>query len=64
MAGSKADIPKDLLDEVRRLEELFTVDQKKLKSITEHFITELAKGTVCSCHPFSWRDADCEWQKA
>lgn len=53
MAGSKADIPKDLLDEVRRLEELFTVDQKKLKSITEHFITELAKGTVCSCHPFS-----------
>ena len=45
MAGSKADIPKDLLDQVRRLEELFTVPTKKLKEITDHFVSELAKGT-------------------
>ncbi|KAM4055160.1 hexokinase domain-containing protein [Hirsutella rhossiliensis] len=42
--GSKADIPMNLLEEVRRLEELFVVDQKKLKEITDHFISELAKG--------------------
>lgn len=42
--GSKADIPKDLLDEVRKLEEIFTVDTQKLKQITEHFVSELAKG--------------------
>jgi hexokinase len=39
-----ADVPKDLLQEIKRLEELFTVDTAKLKSITEHFIKELAKG--------------------
>ena len=44
MAGSKADVPKDLLDQIRKLEELFTVDTQKLKQITDHFINELAKG--------------------
>ena len=39
-----ADVPKDLLQEIKRLEELFTVDTKKLKGITEHFISELEKG--------------------
>ncbi|PHH70975.1 hypothetical protein CDD82_6810 [Ophiocordyceps australis] len=42
--GSKADVPKDLLAEIRRLEELFTVDKAKLKEITDHFVSELAKG--------------------
>ena len=46
MAGSKRDFPKDLLNEIKSLEELFTVDQKELKSITEHFISELAKGAL------------------
>jgi hexokinase len=40
-----ADVPKDLLQEIKRLEELFTVDKAKLKAITEHFISELEKGT-------------------
>ncbi|KAL7975262.1 hexokinase [Trichoderma sp. SZMC 28014] len=44
MPGSKADIPKDLLAEVRKLEEIFTVDTQKLKQITDHFVSELAKG--------------------
>jgi hexokinase len=39
-----ADVPKDLLQEIKRLEEMFTVETAKLKSITEHFIEELAKG--------------------
>lgn len=43
-AGSKADIPQDLLNEIKRLEDLFTVDTQTLKKITDHFISELAKG--------------------
>lgn len=39
-----ADVPKDLLQEIKRLEELFTVDKTKLKGITDHFISELDKG--------------------
>lgn len=44
MTGSKADIPKDFLEQIRFLEGLFTVDTKKLKEITDHFVSELAKG--------------------
>lgn len=40
-----ADVPKDLLQEIKRLEEQFTVDTAILKKITDHFITELDKGT-------------------
>ena len=40
-----ADVPKDLLQEIKRLEDLFSVDKTKLKAITEHFISELEKGT-------------------
>lgn len=47
MPGSKAEIPKDLLDEVRKLEEVFSVDTQKLKQITDHFVSELAKGMCC-----------------
>jgi hexokinase len=39
-----ADVPKDLLQEIKRLEEQFTVPQAKLKEITAHFVTELEKG--------------------
>lgn len=43
-AGSMADVPKDLMQEIKRLEELFTVDTTKLKAITDHFVKELEKG--------------------
>jgi hexokinase len=43
-----ADVPKDLLQEIKRLEELFTVDATKLKAITKHFVSELAKGKTSS----------------
>ena len=39
-----ADVPKDLLNEIKRLEDLFTVSTDQLKGITEHFVAELAKG--------------------
>lgn len=42
--GSMADVPRDLLQEIKRLEEMFTVDGTKLKAITKHFVSELAKG--------------------
>ncbi|OTA25258.1 Hexokinase [Hortaea werneckii EXF-2000] len=42
--GSMADMPRDLLGEIRRLEDLFTVDTPKLKAISDHFVGELAKG--------------------
>jgi hexokinase len=38
------DVPRDLVEQIKRLEELFSVDQVKLKHITEHFISELEKG--------------------
>ncbi|KAL3417392.1 hexokinase [Phlyctema vagabunda] len=39
-----ADVPKDLQEEIKRLEEMFTVPKEKLKSITDHFVSELTKG--------------------
>lgn len=44
MAGSMADVPKDLVAEIHKLETLFTVSPEKLKQITDHFVSELAKG--------------------
>lgn len=39
-----ADVPQDLLEQIQELEKLFTVDQAKLKEVTEHFVKELKKG--------------------
>ncbi|ETS87283.1 hypothetical protein PFICI_01111 [Pestalotiopsis fici W106-1] len=45
VTGSMADVPKDLLQEIKKLEQQFTVDTTKLKQITDHFVSELEKGT-------------------
>lgn len=42
-----ADVPQDLLEQIQELEKLFTVDQAKLKEVTEHFVKELTKGKFC-----------------
>ena len=42
--GSMADVPKDLLEQIKNLERQFTVDQAKLKEVTNHFVKELEKG--------------------
>ncbi|TQS35261.1 hypothetical protein Golomagni_04324 [Golovinomyces magnicellulatus] len=42
--GSMADVPRNLLAEIKRLEEQFTVPTEKLKAITAHFVKELEKG--------------------
>lgn len=39
-----ADVPRDLLDQIAQLEKIFSVDKKKLKEITDHFVKELEKG--------------------
>jgi hexokinase len=39
-----ADVPRDLLTEIKRLEEMFTVPKEKLKGITAHFVLELERG--------------------
>lgn len=44
-AGSTADMPKDLLNQIKEFEDDFTVDRKKLKEIVAHFVKELEKGT-------------------
>jgi hypothetical protein len=42
-------VPKDLLQEITRLEEMFTVPAEKLKGITTHFVSELEKGSYIIC---------------
>lgn len=37
---------KDLVNEIKRLEELFTIDTATLKEITHHFVDELTKGEL------------------
>lgn len=39
-----ADMPRDLKEQIEKLEELFVVPTKKLKEITDHFVKELEKG--------------------
>ena len=39
-----ADVPDDLLEQIRYLEKIFTVDKAKLKEVTTQFIKELVKG--------------------
>ena len=43
-----SNVPEDLLEEIKHLEEIFTVDRATLKKITEHFVEELAKGMNAS----------------
>ncbi|MDI1489899.1 MAG: hexokinase [Ramalina farinacea] len=44
--GSMSDVPQDLLAQIKKLEEIFSVDKAKLKEITAHFVKELEKGNV------------------
>jgi hexokinase len=39
-----ADMPRDLKEQIDKLEELFIVPTSKLKQITDHFVKELEKG--------------------
>ncbi|PWY69200.1 hexokinase hxk [Aspergillus sclerotioniger CBS 115572] len=42
--GSMADVPQNLLQQIKDFEEHFTVDRSTLKKIVDHFIKELEKG--------------------
>ena len=39
-----ADMPRDLKEQIEKLEQIFVVPTKKLKEITDHFVKELEKG--------------------
>jgi hexokinase len=39
-----ADMPRDLKEQIEKLEELFVVPTSKLTQITDHFVKELEKG--------------------
>ena len=39
-----ADVPDDVIEQIKYLEKIFTVDQDKLKEVTNHFVKELEKG--------------------
>ena len=43
--GSLALVTPDVLDHIHNFENLFTVTPEKLRSITDHFVNELEKGT-------------------
>lgn len=42
--GSVADMPKTLLEQIKKLEEQFVVPKEKLIEVTHRFVSELAKG--------------------
>lgn len=42
--GSMADVPKNLSEQITKLQQQFSVPAKKLKEITDHFVKELEKG--------------------
>jgi hexokinase len=44
LLGSFADMPTDLKTQIDKLEDLFLVDTAKLKSISDHFVSELQRG--------------------
>ena len=39
-----ADVPDDLLEQIKYLEKIFTVEKAKLKEVTTQFVKELQKG--------------------
>ena len=41
--GSMADMPKDLKEQIDKLEDMFVVPTDKLKKISDHFVGELEK---------------------
>ncbi|KAG9737119.1 hypothetical protein KCU75_g17087, partial [Aureobasidium melanogenum] len=42
--GSMADVPKDLLAQIKHLEDIFTVPKETLDKIVTKFVKELEKG--------------------
>jgi hexokinase len=49
--GSMAEVPKDLQNQIKEFEDLFTVDCTKLKQIVDHFVHELEKGQFLPREP-------------
>lgn len=43
-----ADVPQNLLQQIKDFEEMYTVDKAKLKQVVDHFVKELDKGKPLS----------------
>lgn len=56
-SGSATELPQDLTEQIRRLEELFTVPTERLKIITDRFQNELTRGKLTSCPSYKARRA-------
>ena len=41
-----ADVPQDLLQQIKEFEDTFTVGTDKLKAVVAHFVKELEKGPL------------------
>ena len=60
-----ADVPKDLLAQIKHLEEIFTVPKERLDKIVTKFVKELEKGlakegsTIVSISPSIPQDRGC-----
>ncbi|KAH8434778.1 putative hexokinase Kxk [Aspergillus melleus] len=42
--GSRHELPQNLLQQIKELEDVFTVDTARLKQVVDHFVKELEKG--------------------
>ncbi|KAI9045091.1 putative hexokinase Kxk [Aspergillus affinis] len=42
--GSRHELPQNLLQQIKELEDIFTVDTARLKQVVDHFVKELEKG--------------------
>ncbi|KAJ5123512.1 hexokinase-domain-containing protein [Penicillium atrosanguineum] len=42
--GSMHELPQNLLEHIKKFEEVFTVDAAELKKVVKHFVSELEKG--------------------
>lgn len=59
-----ADVPKDLLEQIKEFEEIFTVDAAKLKQIVNHFVKELEKGMAVPIQASQLLDNDIKHQES
>lgn len=56
-----ADMPDVLLEQIKEIEDIFTVNQATLKKIVAHFVKELEKGMqipIFLTHPYARADGD------
>lgn len=54
-------MPRDLKEQIEKLEEIFVVPTQKLKEITDHFVKELEKGLTTEGGSIVSSPGKCMW---